>query len=349
MRRWVKLSVTAAVVVGLGGWIAEPYAQDWWLARDACGGALPTDAVQRLMLEDAHLVDAQSRQVDGLGSYACELTVERDDGREYELIEVHAYTRRDDKDREFMKVFSQEPFTPHAPLPEGMPGFIGTFGDIRLLLPCPDLGTDAAGRQRSLLVSTDLSRDVLQAAEPQDAYEVAVALANSASEKLGCGAEPLEAPEPPEPSEPAQRDSVLTDVEELETVSLQQARGTACGWLTEAELPRGPEWRVEIRSNGSMPVSRCDVVAESEEAGGREKWLVFAGWYGDWSGRMATRDGEPYPLTATARCRGQAAHFRMAAAEEVTGLDDTAKRHLLETFARTEVSRHDCADLRLTP
>lgn len=53
MRRWIKVAVAAAAVLGLGGYIAEPYAQDWWLVGRACDGALPRDSVAQLTPDDA--------------------------------------------------------------------------------------------------------------------------------------------------------------------------------------------------------------------------------------------------------------------------------------------------------
>ncbi len=339
----MKASVAGAVVMGLGGWFAEPYAQDWWLAGEACGGVLPTDAVQRLIPEDSHLAEEGARQVDGLGSYSCELNAEDDDGDTNQFIEATAYTRRDDQDREFMSVFHDKGWSPHAPLPEGMPGFIDSHGDIRLLLPCPDLDADVAGRPRTLLVSTELSANAKHDAAPQDAYQVAVALANSASERLGCGAKPVKVPDVDE------EQLNLMDVEQgPERVPLSQVKGTACGWLAKAELPKDAEWEVAVRTNGSLPVSRCDVRAEGEGQYGDEQRLTFFGWYGDWSSRLIASTPYGVDAEATARCQGQAAHFRLIASDDVVDVDDAELRQMLETFARDEVRRHDCSDLRFT-
>jgi hypothetical protein len=337
MPRWAKAAVAAAVVLGLGGWIAEPYAQDWWLAREACGGVLPTDAVKQLMPEDTHLVDEEERRVEGLGSYACRLTVEGGDDGHSRFLESTAYTRRDDLDREFMALYPEEGYSPQAPLPEGLPGFVDQYGDIRLLLPCPGLGTDAAGRQRNLLVVTGLSRDAERSAATQNVYETAVALANSASERLGCGAEPLTAPT--RIREPLD----LTDVGNPKTVPLPQVKGTPCGWLAGAGLPRETQWRVAVRTNGIAPVGRCDVRAEGVGPGGEEQGLTFLAWYGDWSARLVTFDGKPRSMTASARCQGKTAHYAMSGSDDVPGVGPAAERRLLKAFVRDEAGRRGCS------
>lgn len=60
MRRWVKVSVVAAAVLGLGGWIAQPYVHQWWVIRTACDGILPDGAVRDLLPEDARVTGAEA-------------------------------------------------------------------------------------------------------------------------------------------------------------------------------------------------------------------------------------------------------------------------------------------------
>lgn len=117
MRRWIKVSVAAAVVLGIGGYVAEPYAQDWMLAGSACGGALPRDVVDRLTPDDAHLESEDSGQTGALGSYGCDLTMKGDEVNDSRLISMEAYTRRDDQDREFFRAFPEEgsPSSPRCP------------------------------------------------------------------------------------------------------------------------------------------------------------------------------------------------------------------------------------------
>lgn len=337
MRRWMKISVAVAVVVCLGGWFAKPYAQDWWVARQACAGALPSDAVQQLTPEDDHLTDTEAQQVDGLGSYRCQVTVEDDHGDDHTFLEATAYTQRDDQDREFKVSFHLTGLARVHPLPEGLPGFVDKRGVVRLLLPCPDLGKDRAGRKRTMLVSTDLGYDATLRGAPRNAYQVAVAFAGSASGRLGCGAEPLDLPEGGQ--RPA---SHRTDEEDPGTVSLSQVKDTPCGWLTHAGLPQNTAWQVAVRANGSAPVSRCVVFGGGYGDGDK---LVFAGWYGDWSNRLGAFHGIPGTLTAAARCGGQAANYKLMTSEDA-GIDADLKQQLLEAFVRDEARRHDCSDLR---
>jgi hypothetical protein len=341
MRRWTKIAVAVAVVVCLSGWFAEPYAQDWWLTSRACAGVLPADAVEQLMPEDAHLADAETQKVDGLGSYQCELTVKGDEGASDHLfLKTTAYTRRDDQDREFTRIFPDSGFASIAPLPEGLPGFVDTHHVIRLVLPCPDLPPGPAGRKRTMLVSTDLGYYATKHSPPRDAYEVTVAFAESASEKLGCGAEPLHVPD-------SGREPVsLAATGEPKTVPLSQVTGTACGWLAEAGLPRDTEWRVAVRTNGSAPVSRCDV-STGGDLQGEEHHLDFVGWYGDWSVRLAAWRGMRGTLTAAARCGGHAAHYKMRVIDDPS-IDADLKQQLFEAFVRHEAGRHGCADLHFT-
>ncbi|MGW6600058.1 hypothetical protein [Streptomyces sp. NPDC055036] len=341
MRRWIKVSVAAAVVLGVGGYVAAPYAQDWRLARNACGGALPQDSVERLTPADSRLKSEEARQIDGLGSYWCRLTLESDKGRDKRFVEMEAYTRREDQDREFMALFPKSGFSAQAPLPEGLPGFVGQFGAIQLLLDCPDLGKDDEGRQRKLLVNTWLGRDV-NTGVPGAAYRTAVALANSASDRLGCGAKPLEAPK---------RDAALPDPEEdPETVPLADAKDTACGWVTGAGLSENAGWRVAVATNHSAPTGRCDLYSRDEESGEQRSQMAFVSWYGDWSNRLTAENDryERLSITATARCDGEAANYALDASDDIPGVDNAARQRMLKRFAEDEVGRRGCSDLRFS-
>ncbi|MEV3988677.1 hypothetical protein AB0J57_07180 [Streptomyces sp. NPDC049837] len=335
MRRWVKVSVAAAVVLGVGGYVAQPYAQDWMLARDACDGVLPPDAVEQLTPEDAHLLDETSRLHGELGRYRCRLTAEggsTGDGRL--VVEAEAYTRRDDLDQQFMEIFPEEGFSPQATLPEGLPGFIDRHRLINLLLPCPSLGKDAEGRQRKLLVRTALGREANYGV-PGAAYRTAVALANSASDRLGCGAEPLRAPTggavPRDPEDDA------------ETVPLSEAGGTACGWMTEAGLPQDQGLRVAAGVNDAAPTGRCELTDRDGESK-----LSLVAWYGDWSNRLTSEHGVPRSMTATARCDGEAANFTLGRADDTPGIGEAVRRRLLKGFAEDQVRRRGCSGLRFS-
>ncbi|MFP3987546.1 hypothetical protein U9R90_08575 [Streptomyces sp. E11-3] len=345
MRRWVKVSLVVAVVLGVGGKVAEPSVRDWVLARNACGGALPRDAVEQLSPEDSHLKAEESQQIDGLGSYSCSLTMEGDEVHDERLVVMQAFTRRDDQDREFMTAVSNEEFSPQAPVPDGLPGFIDKFGTIQLLLPCPDLGKDADGRQRKLLVHTRTGRDANYGV-PGAVYRTAVSLANSASKTLGCGAKPLKAPKgEPVPVDPQDSD------DRPAPVSLSKARDTGCGWVTRAGLSKSRDWRVTVGTNDAAPMGYCDLsVGREEESGAGGKGMYFVALYGDWSNRLtAGRDkGERRSMTASARCGGEAAHFALAASDDIPGVGETMKRRMLKEFAQDQTRRRGCSGLRLS-
>ena len=338
MRRWIKVSVAAAVVLGVGGYAAEPYARDWMLARNACDGALSRDVVDRLTPDGAHLESEESRHTDALGSYACDLTIEGSEVDDARLISMEAYTRRDDRDRELYRAFPEEGFSSQSAVPEGLPGFIDRLGVIQLLLPCPDLPEDDEGRQGKLLVRAWTGRDTLRGV-PGAAYQAVVALANSASHRLGCGAEPLKAPK---------GNSVPPDLgDDPRTVPLTRARGTGCEWVTGAGLPESGDWRVEAGMNDAAPTGQCDLTSESDD-NGNGTGMYFVAWYGDWSNRLVFEDGngEFLSTTATARCDGEAANYALSASEEIPGVDKAAKQRMFKQFAQDQVNRRGCSDLR---
>ncbi|WP_030544139.1 hypothetical protein [Streptomyces albus] len=346
MRRWVKAAVATAALLGVSGWIAEPYARDWMLTGSACDGALPREAVGQLRPEDTHLAEESSRLTEALGSYACNLAL---DG-EGLLVRMEAHTRRDDQDSSFMQTFSREGWAWQAPLPEGMPGFIDRHGAIQIVLPCRELGEDDNGRPRKLLVRTQFGRESLTGV-PGAAYRTVVALANSASERLGCGAERLEPPETGAvPAEPG---------DDPESFPVPRAKGTPCEWVTRADLPESLDWRFAAAMNDAAPTGRCELFAgdgdedsfagEALEEDALEQWdrISLAAWYGDWSNRLTTWDGKRRSGTATARCDGEAANFAISAPDDIPGIDAAVERRLLKSFAEDQVRRRGCSDLRI--
>ncbi|WP_208615915.1 hypothetical protein [Streptomyces cellostaticus] len=332
----MKAAATAVAVLALSGWIAAPYVKDWWLVRTACDGALPTGAVRQLAAPGGHLTKADTASHERLGDYGCSLRFEGH-GDNTLVVRVNAYTRRDDQDSEFLSTFPQEGFAAQRPLAEGLPGFMDDFGDLHFLLRCPDLGKDAEGRQRKLLASVFLGRN--SAYTTHAAYETAVALVNSASDRLGCGAGPLAVPKgdvtPPDSGE------------RPPTIPLSRAGDTACGWAARAQVPQAARWSVAVLMNNAAPTGRCDLSAGSDAS-----WteMRFAAWYGDWSNRVVSYDGVRRPLTATARCAGEAANFAVDAdaARGTPGVGKAEQRRLLKAFAEDQVERRGCSGLRLT-
>ncbi|MEV0637897.1 hypothetical protein AB0I77_23745 [Streptomyces sp. NPDC050619] len=338
MRRWIKVSVTAAAVLGLGGWIAQPYVHDWWLIRGACDGVLPDDALRDLVPADSHIVDTGSGGVKELGDYGCSVTVGGDHSADWRLLSMQAYTQRDDQDREFMWAFPESGFTAQAPMPDGLPGFVARYGNLEFLLPCPDLGKDDAGRQRKMLVRAMISPNGPW--RQPASYEAAVAFVNSASERLGCGAEKLTAPTGVSPANPE---------DEPKTVSFAAARDTACGWLAKAGLPNPSHWYLTAALNDTAPTGRCAVSIGDELSDAGEQGMDFGAWFGDWSDRLIAGDDSERPsLTATARCAGEAANFAVSASDDIPGVGVDKQRALLKAFAEEQVRRRDCSDLRVS-
>ncbi|MFD4771827.1 hypothetical protein [Streptomyces niveus] len=336
----MKVSVVAAAVLGLGGYLAAPSVQEWLLVRQACDGALPRDAVKGLTPADADLKSAESKRTEALGSYSCSLTFDGHNVSGERTITMSAYTRRDDQDRAFMAVFPGEGFDDQAPLPGSLPGFIDEYGSIRFLVLCPDLGKDDQGRQHKLMVQTYLGQ-AIPAKTQLAAYRIAVAFANSASDKVGCGAEAIE---------PPKRDLPLTGAaDDVPTVPVAEAGDTACAWVSRAGLPEGGDWRIRVGANSAAPTGRCELLSGSDDESWRDgSRLAFVSWYGDWSNRLTAydNDGSPLPGTASARCDGEAANYAFGGTRDIPGVDAAAKERMFKEFARDEVRRHGCSDLR---
>ncbi|NUL12675.1 hypothetical protein [Streptomyces lunaelactis] len=343
--RWVKVGVVAAVVLAAVGYWAKPYANDWWLARQACGGAMPDEAVDKLIPGDKHLASDYEYVSKELGTYSCALSDSDSDTYRRRGISAVGYTNRDSQDLMIKRAFHDGTGRNAGALPEGLPGFDDEAG-VRLLLTCPSLGKDAEGRPRRLLVRTSAERGVMK--DQRDAsLRTAVALTNEASKKLGCGAEPLKAPARALPEEP-------------KPVSLSAAAGTACGWLAGAKLPKGTNWTVSIAANDAAPLSRCEL----HRYGDDEVAMFFNASYGDWSEvpfkdaaderASSSADGwVTQPLLtaewgrAKARCDAEAANFEAGSRNEVPGIKGPQLRALLTAFAQDQVKRHGCTDLAL--
>lgn len=349
--RWMRTTrvtaVWAAVVLTVVGLFTRPYFHHLRVTSNACGGALPDGALDALTPDGKRLRDETSDQVDEVGWYRCEVTLEdEDDGDNagYALT-MGAWTRRDDQDRKFMSIFKDRGFDRVAPLPGGLPGFIDDFSDINLLVPCPALGKDDDGRARHMLVQTGFGYRPhgLVRGVP---YQVAVALAGAASDRLGCGAKPLKAPS---------KDAVLPDeggVHDVGQVSWAETKGTACSWLTRAELPAGRDWDVRAEPAGASPVEYCAVEAPGRAGHDPDEdstYVGFHAWYGDWGGRFLfdEYDGDPHPMTATARCGTETANFAVDT-DESTPVSKTALHGLLERFVADRARRHGCSDLHFT-
>ncbi|MCC5474337.1 hypothetical protein [Streptomyces barringtoniae] len=300
MRRWWKVTLAAAAVLALAGWVSAPYVKDWWLVRTACDGALPSGPLHQLAAGGGHFTKADASAHPRLGDYGCSLSFEGH-GASTLVVRMTAYTGRDDQDAQFLFDFPEQGFSPMHPMPQGLPGYVDKFGDLQFLLRCPGLGKDAAGRPRRMLVSADIGYATARTSHA--VYEMVVPLVNSASRHLGCGARPLAVPKgdaaPPDPDKGR------------ESVPVTEAAATGCGWVARARLPQAAKWRVEPLTNDTAPAVRCDL--ERAASPDSEEYLYLSAWYGDWSNRVVSDGGVRSALTATARCDGEAANFAVSA------------------------------------
>ncbi|MFI9803875.1 hypothetical protein ACIHEJ_05805 [Streptomyces sp. NPDC052301] len=325
--------MAAAAVLALAGWICAPYVKDRWLLHTACDGALPSGPVRELASGGGHFTEADTSAHPRLGDYGCTLRFEGQ-GDSTLVVRMTAYTQRDDQDADFLYVFPQEGFPYLRPLPRGLPGFVDETGDLRFLLRCPDLGKDAEGRPRRMLVTA--TPGMATARTGHAVYETVVPLVNSASRHLGCGAKPLTVPKGgAAPTEPGKGERAFP---------VTEAGRTACGWVARARIPEAATWQVEPLMNDAAPAGRCDLAT-----GGRAgRSMRFAAWYGDWSNRLvfSSDSGGRRALTASARCDGEAANFAVSASKGIPGVGTAEQRRLLKAFAEDQVERRGCSGLR---
>ncbi|WP_461017085.1 hypothetical protein [Streptomyces daliensis] len=364
-RRRKRIAGWAAVcvlVLGAAGWLAAPTVKDLAIESGACDEGLPEGGLDSLRAlsgdPDEHLASSESHTDAQLGRYHCEVTtVER--GR---VVEVEAVTSRDDVDAELVRHFADDGGRPRAALPAGLPGFESTLTGIVLTPSCPGLGEDATGRAARLVVEVHgggLDRDPVRLLRP------GVALANKASEKLGCDSEPL----------PVPAENVAA-----KTVRPVGTAGTACAALARGPL-QGDGWTVEMGTPDSpAPMVSCAVRPSGENGDGDPQRTVLElnAWYGDWvparmqrQARMdGTSDGEggtravtPW-LTgergwATATCEGRPAGFELWVDREKDDSDSEDRaldksrysekemRKALTAFAKSQSELRDCHGLRL--
>ena len=354
--RWKKAGwVTAAVVSALGllGLIVQPYAVDWWVARSACGGALP-DGVLDAMDEEGSSTDSGSVQgyeevsSRDQGFYRCE--VEDGGNAPGYRFRAEAYTASAGVDRQFRLDFPFSGAAGRLALPGGLPGYEGRTGAFVLVRPCPDLGKDAGGKPRQLYVRTYVpgysgdvdSRDEAGAGKVLAAgIRAAVAVANEASRKLNCGAERLPVPE--KVARPA-------------GVSLKETATTPCSALAAAPLPSWAGKTVEVRISKRAPTGSCVLGWKDGQRYNSGEWsLDLTAFHGDWSESLwkGSDRNEPWVREtegwATARCNGAAAAFRVRANEvdDELPLEPKELRTLLADFAEQQTELRDCTDLRV--
>ncbi|MFJ1842877.1 MULTISPECIES: hypothetical protein [unclassified Streptomyces] len=365
-RRWLWGSGCVLVVLVIAGFSVRAPVKDWWLAREACGGKLPRGDLDTVRTGERLGTERESFDKD-LGQYRCVL--KNDEGKV--VVAVDAYLGGADRADEMRSIGSS--YAPHAVLPGGLPGFEAENSRVYLMPECPRGGTGPAREHRRLLVGTwtyfAKSRE-----EKAAMLRLAVRMTNEVTGKLGCGGEPLPAPE----------DGAVPDTGRY--VPRAEAKGTACNALATTRVPaegRDGEVRIAVADGGV--VGRCTLHAPKpagEDADGSSRrpgnpLVELTSWRGDWGRDMREMGSGPAPLPmgegavwkpaltedrawAVAKCGGEnagfAAHWGYTSlyrdAEEESGPSTAAERRVLlreyvAAFAKDQVRRGNCTGLQL--
>lgn len=335
-------ALNTLLVLGLlagGVYVTKPQWQHWWYGATACDGVFSAGDLDAVFPSES--VEPMDEVIDReQGLLSCGF---REDSRNL-VLRAEAHTRPDAVDGELAQQFTIAS-PPDFAFPWEVPGYYtSNGGPLTILQTCPDLGRDARGNQRRMVTTVQGHWDDEE--RPAAMLRVAVATANAATQRLGCGAERLDAPERAQPAEP-------------KPVRLKQAADTPCGGLAEARLPGGGDggaWRAAARTRDDAPITDCTLVRGDSR-------VTLTGWYGEWSeqpfyrlaaGNLAdltSRElhgpvqGESFGR-ATARCAGEPANFLAD-----TGPDEEVSaeqlRELLGAFARSQAVERDCTGLKL--
>lgn len=334
-RRALLVGVLVLAVLALVALLVRNPVNDAWLSHRACDGELAGDELD-MVRTDARLETEDRFQNEDLGQYRCYL--ENTDGKI--VVSVNAYTRLADQRKELSSVGKGH--QPQRVLPGGLPGFAGGNGDIHLMPPCPRLGKDFDGQPRRMLATTwvPLAKGEGEAAA---LLRMAVKMTNEASQRLGCGAEPLAAPKK---DARAEKGREITRAAAKSTPCAALARD---GWLTpgakaregqasEGKARGGEARRVDVTDakvvdavRAHAPIGRCTLTMGGGSSGdsrapSRQPVVELTSWYGDWGGgaeEMGSGDGayglradgartprsDASTAWATARCDGQYAGF----------------------------------------
>ncbi|WP_431780621.1 hypothetical protein [Streptomyces chumphonensis] len=354
-----------AVLVVLGLSVRAPVEQ-WWLAREACGGELPADDLE--IVRSGVTLGAYEESYDAeSGRYVCALRSDEDQV----VVAVETFPRGRERERELSFAGSSHP--PHALLPGGLPGWEDGNSLVYLMPECPGRASD--GEPYRLPVST-WTYFAHSPAEQAAMLRLAVRMTNGMTEKLGCGGEPLPAPQ--EGAVPYRG----------AYVPRAEVEGTACASLATADVPEaGPGGVVRIAVADGGVVGRCTLYAPGGEEGYRDSGenrgrplVELTSWRGTWAGGMRDMGSGPDPLPlgegadrepesttyrawAVARCEGEdvgyAAHWGYDYPYQEPGTEagpstEAQKREWRErlrgyvtAFAEDQVRRGDCTDLRV--
>ncbi|MEU9677298.1 hypothetical protein AB0D92_27800 [Streptomyces parvus] len=363
-RRWLVAGLWALVVLLVVGYSVREPVRDWWVAREACGGQLPSGDLE-IVRTDLRLGETEESFDAEDGTYSCAL---RDENGQV-VVAVDAYPEGRERDQELGLAGTSRP--PHAVLPGGLPGFEDGNSLVYLMPECPRAGRSPAEQHR-LLVGT-WTYFAHSPAEKAAMLRLAVHMTNVVTGKLGCGGEPL----------PAPADGAVPD--EGTYVPRARAKGTACDALATTRVPaagRDGEVRIAIADGGI--VGRCTLRATETYEDAREGAAIIelTAWLGDWGPRVNEMGSGPDPLPmgrgttrspaltehrawAVAKCDGDdvgfAAHWgqdypdrhRKPGTKYVppTEAEQYEQRVLLRTyvsaFATDQVRRGACTDLKL--
>ncbi|MER5982503.1 hypothetical protein [Streptomyces sp. NPDC001787] len=369
-RGWLWGSGCALAVLVIVAFSVRAPVKQWWLAREACGGML-TGADLETVRAGVRLGAEQESFDRELGEYHCVLTSDR--GKV--VVAVDAYPGGRGRDEKLSYVARSYP--PHAVLPGGLPGFETEDSLVHLMPECPD-GREGTSEEHPRLLVGTWTYFAKSRAEKAAMLRIAVRMTNAVTEKLGCGGEPLPAPEHGAVPDTGVR------------VPLAEAKGTACDALATTRIPaegRGGRVRIAVADGGV--VGRCTLYAPGADGGATARSdgeplgrpvVELTGWRGDWGTGLPTSSwGPDLPLGnagaawqpaldehrawAVAECDGEQAGFaahwgegypRRAQGEKSeppTAAERKERRAQLSAyvtaFAKDQVRRGNCTGLRL--
>ncbi|MFJ6609994.1 hypothetical protein ACIQPT_06900 [Streptomyces sp. NPDC091289] len=293
-RTGLVVALWAVIVLLIVGYSVREPVKDWWLAREACGGQLPTEDLE-IVRTDLRLGKTEESFDAETGTYSCVLRNENDRA----VISVDTYPAGHDRDQLLGFAGSSRP--PDAVLPGGLPGFEEDPGIVHLMPECPhgvlsatekreaekrEAEEKAVPERRRLLVRTR-TPSVHSPAEKAAMLRLAVRMTNVVTEKAGCGGKPL----------PAPADGAVPDEGAL--VPRARAKGTACDALATGRVPaagRDGEVRIAIADGGI--VGRCTLRATEAYPDARKGMSIveLTSWLGDWGPRVHEMGSDPDPL-----------------------------------------------------
>ncbi|MGW8847128.1 hypothetical protein ACWGNE_05050 [Streptomyces xiamenensis] len=352
--RWISLGMLVMLLAALQSSAVGTAAPGHLARQQPCAGVLNSDEVAALPDGPRTVGQRLSPQPD-LGRYTCTLTRAADSGGSLPWLTVNAVVQPDDVEYALREALQDPRRERWLSLPDALPGVLLEGRHFRpaivLLLPCPDLGPDAAGRSRSALVRTEYTGhdgiDFLGTRTTDDLLTVALTATRATTELLGCGASPL-----PEPT---------TRIEWKEDGVPVAAAATPCAVIVP-ELPAeaAPEgWRIREAPADAGPASFCEVSAP--EGGG----LLVNGWFGGWSESLRVALGQwsgvselppaqqgeltadARQATATASCDGEHALFQVRAYDGDDLFTEAEIREVLTVFATDQAQRRGCTGIEL--